>query len=834
MSNNKNKANRHRLSLYEKNKDDKQWYKDQCNYFDSESKIYHYEGGVITENKRLKVNYDLYDGKLDSEYFDYLCGKVQNKKLSDRIKKQIRNKDIISSKINLLLGMEIKKPFSYKLMATNKEATTQREKKEFELLKNYIIQQIVQPIQEQVAKKYEEQLANVTPEQQSDPAFQEQMAQMEQQMQQEIEAMTPEEVGKYMARKYQTPAEMLHSQLLNYSIKKFNIKDKFNTSFKDLLVAGGEYFYVGVLNGEPVCFNLDPKRISYDRNKQDEFIEDREWATYRYSMTPSQIIRYFGDQLKDKELDLIYEKYGKFGTGKESDEDIFYIIDKLNDSGDIEEIKDNNNINVIHTVWKSLRKLGFLTYINEETGQEDKMLIDESYKINKEDFDIEIEWFWKPEVYECWKIKASEDIYVNMRPLPNQFKDINNLDACKLPYHGVDMKISIVDRIKDYQYFYNIINFTIETLMRSDKGKKFFMNINAIPNDMGFDLNKWEEYLDLQSVIFYNPNENTLQPGVDANTVGKVVDLSLASDLDKYQQLAEYVRQMAGRVVGITDQMEGMMGQYEAVRNIQQSMIQTSHIIEIYFNEHNKFKKNVLTSLLESFKIAYTGKPNTVLAYVADDLSNELINVDTGLLESSTLGLFLENSAKTDEILQQLAQLAHASLQNQQINLSDYITLIEQESLVEATEMLKVAEEKKRKEVEQQQQSQQQHEKEMQDQLLQEKEKEHQRKIELLNLEYDRKEKLEVVKGSMLGASFNPDLDLNSNEDNDFLEMAKHNLDIKNSINKYDLDLRNLEHKKAIEQKKLEQEDRRLSQKDKEIELNRKKIANEAIKNRSK
>ena len=85
---------------------------------------------------------------------------------------------------------------------------------------------------------------------------------------------------------------------------------------------------------------------------------------------------------------------------------------------------DGNSIIVKHYVWKSLRKIGFLTYLDEE-GNEAETIVSEDYTINKEMGDIELVWKWIPEVYETWKI--GEDIYLRMRPLPGQFKDFDNL-----------------------------------------------------------------------------------------------------------------------------------------------------------------------------------------------------------------------------------------------------------------------------------------------------------------------------------------------------------------------------------------------------------------------
>lgn len=138
--------------------------------------------------------------------------------------------------------------------------------------------------------------------------------------------------------------------------------------------------------------------------------------------------------------------------------------------------------------------------------------------------------------------------------IPGQFKDLDNLYHCKLPYYGAVIdstnseETSLMDRLKYYQYFYNIIMYRIEMLMASDKGKKMMMNINAIPDDLGIDVEKWMYFVESSPFIWYNSNDEGTQYN-DVNTLSKVIDLSLISDINNYINVAEYIRQQCGRSV---------------------------------------------------------------------------------------------------------------------------------------------------------------------------------------------------------------------------------------------------------------------------------------------
>ena len=53
------------------------------------------------------------------------------------------------------------------------------------------------------------------------------------------------------------------------------------------------------------------------------------------------------------------------------------------------------------------------------------MIVDETYELNTDAGDIEITSEWIPEVYEGYKIGAN--IFKKLRPVPGQFKDMDNL-----------------------------------------------------------------------------------------------------------------------------------------------------------------------------------------------------------------------------------------------------------------------------------------------------------------------------------------------------------------------------------------------------------------------
>ena len=79
-------------------------------------------------------------------------------------------------------------------------------------------------------------------------------------------------------------------QLLTYLVQKRDIKRKFSNGTKHAALTAKEIYWVGEVNNEPDVRVCDPLRFNYDKSPDLEFIEDGEWATYEYRMTPSEVI----------------------------------------------------------------------------------------------------------------------------------------------------------------------------------------------------------------------------------------------------------------------------------------------------------------------------------------------------------------------------------------------------------------------------------------------------------------------------------------------------------------------------------------------------------------
>ena len=793
----KNNIYKKRLSRKEKEADDFEWYK-----YNIKNIIRHRNQNTLdyngtSEYQRRKVNYDLYNNILDYSDLSYVCQPFGSE--VGELPAKMVNRDISSNRIKALEGLESKRPFSFKVMAVNRDATTRREEEEFGRIKEFVVNEIMRPIRLEIELKYQQQNLNRE-------LTEREKQEIQNKINEELQAQTPDRVRQYMQRDHQDPSEVLHHQLSEYLIKNQDMQRKFNKGWKHGLISAYSVFYVGIQSSKPVFKCCNPLRFDCDKSPDNDFIEEGEWASYEFRMTPSQVISMF--DLTDEEIDRVYEDCSLYA--EESFVENMFTYDE--DYRDFQE----NTISVIHAVFKAPRKVGFLTYL-DKNGEYQEIFVDETYRLNKDQGDISIEWDWIPEVYEGYQIGT--DIYKGMQPIPGQFKDMDNLYNCKLPYHGVifddlnSKPTSVMDRMKVYQYYYNIVNYRLELLLASDKGKKILMNINAIPEDSGIDIEKWQYFFESTPFMWYNPDQEgtTYQ---DVNTIAKTLDLSLASDIGKYIELAEFLDRKCGKSVGITDAVIGDISPSSEVGNTKQEIVQTSNILEPYFELFNHVKRNCLQSLIDCAKVAYTENPPECLTYILDDMSLQTIKMDIGLLESSTVGVFVQSSYKSDDVKSMIQQFTHAALQNQKAELSDALSIIRQEGSQEAEEILRAAEEK-RNLIEQQQQERQLKAASDESDKQREFEREKmQHEKDMLITEETLKTQREIQKQAILSVGFNENKDMDNDGKLDVLELAQNsinaNIDSDIKRNKQTLEEKKFEHQKYVDNERLKLDKKKL------------------------
>lgn len=528
-----------RLPLSKKTEE---WRKDCVDYIIGISGIASSES--IPDEEEMQSYYDLYNSIYNEKDLKYVTNPFNQ---DDGFPAMAQDYNIIRPKVDLLLGEETKRPFNFRVCRTSDIASSEVQDKAKQMLLNYM----------QAAM-----LAKLSPEDQA--RFQEGL--------QTGEIQTPEQIQKYLTKDYKDAAETTAYQSLLFLLKKENISHEFMKGFKDALVAGLEEYYIGIRNGEPVIKRINPKDFKYPAEEGIEFIHDASWCCYRSLMSWSQIYDQFYDKLDEKQLNELLEIVDQkptagFGPDKSPVDDfVHYNLKSYNKLPDHNPYGDPDNIVVYHVCWKSLKKIGFVTIIDPETGMPDEIQVDEYYKPTGEE--INVEWKW---IIEAWEgYRAGDDLYFGMQPLEYQFRRGDNLNSAKLPYTGAAYSNtntkakSLVAIMKPLQYMYIILWYRLEMAIARDKGKIPVIDVTQIPKSMGIDVDKWMHYLGALGVAFVNPYEEGWCFAKGTKVIMADGSLKNIEDINIFDEVLD----SCGNKQSVTNLFRGESEMYEIVPSI--------------------------------------------------------------------------------------------------------------------------------------------------------------------------------------------------------------------------------------------------------------------------
>lgn len=581
--------------------------------------------------------YGLYNSEYSEDDLKYVTNPF---KVEDGFPAKTQDFNIIRPKVDLLIGEESKRPFNIKVIQTNDEAVTQLQEEKKQLLLQYVMSQLG--------------IGGETDEQ--------------------GQPLTLPEIEKYMSYTYKTIAEETAYHALNYLREKLNLKNEFIKGWRDGLIGGRELYYVGMVNGEPTLERVNPMNCDFDKDPDLEFVEDGDWFVRRMEMSKSTIYDRFFDIMDESDLDRLLEySDGNYAKGKASDVNYPSVMYKESFSRkffDTDET-DASLVTVWHATWRSYKKVGFLTTTDPETGEENTVIVDETYKKAGENEVLEIDWI--PEVWEGYRI--AEDIYIGIGPVEYQHTSVDNPSSRKLPYCGVvysntnARSKSLVMLMKPLQYMYIILWYRLELTLARDKGKVINMDITQIPKGLGIDVNQWMHYISALGVNFINPYDEGWD--VPGRAGGKpsgfnqitAVDLTQGQVMAEYMNLMGKVEEMIGEISGVSKQRQGAIQQRELVGNVERSVIQSSHITEPLFWNHNLAKRNALTMLLDVAKFAWGTQDSKKLHYILNDSARMFMEVDSEF-PYADMDVFLTDSTEESRNIESLRTLLQPAMQN--------------------------------------------------------------------------------------------------------------------------------------------------------------------------
>lgn len=649
-----------------------------------------------------KINYDLVHGKIHMSDMNLIVN--PNNIEANYIPDNIQHYPTLNSKLNVLRGEEITRPFDYTIIVTNKEAVSEIEENK----KNALFQDMQNLIKQEGL---------------SDDDFQKKV----------------EELSDYYNYTWQDIREERANLLVNHYSKELDFPKTFNDGFMDGLICGEEIYQCDIIGGEPTLTRLNPMKVRVFKSGYSNKVEDADVVLIEDYWSPGKIIDNYYDVLTEADIkyleelpdnigqastdsmDNVDERYGFINKGMIGDEittqDGFFF-----DGGGLfgEGVTNTfmpydiaGNIRVLKLYWRSKRKILKVKSYDPQTGEETFDFYPETYKADEAKGE-ETTALWVNQAWEGTMI--GENIFVNMRPRIIQYNRLSNPSRCHFGIIGQiynindDRPFSLVDMMKPYAYLYDAIHDRLNKSIADNWGKIVQMDFAKVPD--GWDIEKWMYFARVNHIAvtdsFKEGNKGAatgkLSGALNNNTTG-IIDAEVGNTIQQNINLLEYIKQEMGEMVGISRQREGQISNRETVGGVERATLQSNHITEWIFNQHSSVRKRVIDCFVETAKISLRGRSKK-FEYILPDRSKRIVDIPGDEFAECDYGVLTDDNENTLKFNQQLDTIAQAALQNQKLDFSAIMKIYSACSMAEKQRIIE-ANEKKVADMQAQQQQQQ-------------------------------------------------------------------------------------------------------------------------------
>ena len=651
------------LVVSEKQKTD-EWCEQVLNsiisYMGSDSGIY--------QSSRVKDirNYQIYNGVLNQSDYTYLT-----EQYGLTYPARLVNYPIITPKIDLLIGEELRRPLDMKVTTVNKDAVIRKHDHKVGLMMRELLGDFHKEMQETMR-------IDVLQEGEGIPV--------------------PEDIETYMKYNYREMIEETAQDGLQYIINRYNIKDVFKEGFRDLLVTGKEFYKIGIQNKDPYVRRIDPRNIICDGSSTSDYLDDAQWVGEERWLSVNEINDEYRDDLTHDDL-LELDKMRNLYKGGD--------LNAYNDNLDWIDVGygRETRIRVVSAEWKSLRAIKFKLSDNKyDPSRPFRKMVKDTYRKRKGE---KLETKWVDDVWEATLIGGK--ILVNARRRDNQVRSVDDPGKTPLSYVGcikgntTGHPVSLVDLLDNIQMLYNIVVYQIELAMARSGGKAVVYDVSQLPTNVGMDIEKVLYHLKTDGIIPINSKDEGNQ--VQTFNQFQQIDFTLSQSVQQLINLKVMLEDMAGQISGVTRQREGAVEQYEYVGNVQRSVIQSSTITESWFYSHGEVKQKVFERLCNLMKVSWAGGKKAGM--ILGDGAYKFLNVmpDIALQD---YGIYVGDSGKDDSMKQVVQQLAQAALQSGTIDMLGVIKVLKADTMTEAEKVLEQAMTEMQKQQEQKMQEQMQ------------------------------------------------------------------------------------------------------------------------------
>ncbi len=586
--------------------------------------------------------YRLANGELDEKDYLYVTNPINTSKPELMgYPAKIKNYDIISPNVQLLMGEKAKRVFPPIVYAKNHDHQLGQAEKYKKELTNHLQKQFINDSRAYGA-----------------PLDEETMNQSLQQIADKIKSM-PDEIST------------MGQDSLEYMLDYNDLPRNFRMGFYDWICQAMTFSYKDVIKNRTHYEPISGIHVSYLCSPQHTFIQNGEAAKISHKLSINEIYdRFQHDPLFKKNEDLInyldsMNDGGNSGVSSSYDygfTDVFGQQAELFQKvfGRSPEQNHSQDYDVDHIMWRSSAKMGKVKS-QDIFGNEEITYVDEDYvPLEGED----VEWEWVDEIWETYCI--ADNYYVCTRPIPIQRGEFNRPQKAKLLVNGRNFftrhtrPTSIVKKGESYQKSVNIVKYRAEESLLKSLDKIILFPLGMIPKKEGWNEEKLMYYVRAFSFLFFDDTRPNASAMVQAM---KELNMGMSEHILRSFELVASIKQEYDEVCGINRQRKAQINASDGKATSQYALNQSYVMSEEFFLEFEEFERTEYEGMIELSKYAFSDGISA--QFIRTNGQKAFLNIiDPSKYCNADFGVFVRNGAAELEKLNTMKAQVQPFVQN--------------------------------------------------------------------------------------------------------------------------------------------------------------------------
>lgn len=584
----------------------------------------------------------------------------------------VKHYSILNPPINALLGELSARPDNIRIRAYDDDSKTEEGLAKTAFLQSYL--------QAKVSSRISAQLQAAGYQADSDE-YNEQLA-----------GLSNEQLQEYMTS-YTSMAEKWANHVLSALKIAFDLKEKSEDAFRDLLVTSRQFYHIRE-DKSRIGFNVEvvnPKNAWYLTTPDQKYtkqayacgtikVMELSDILEQYPLTKEEI-DYLQDQARGYYLEGMGARKSNLFNNSTGDSSVTYDVydplvaryKLLEESKILAEQQLNtflgltpagyttygNKFVVVQCYWRSKKKIGKLTYLDQQ-GMEQTLLVDETYR--KVPTEISIEWTW---VNQWWKAtKIGPHVYVDIAPL--QVLDYSPIIGVIHEAKNSPAK-SLLDLMKPFQTLYDVCMNQLFLLLKKDKGVVFVTSLRHIPRPKDGDytdaIDQWEMEAMERGIIFVDDSPENLKGGGTFAQTGRH-DLSRHNEIQARYNLAVALKNECWELVGFSRERLGSIAASQTATGTQAALSRSFTQTEPYFVAHEYVLTQLHQAIVDAAQYIESQKPSSTISYITNEGENAFIQVTSSDIKLRDFHVYASGGAEDRRLFDELRQLAQPLLQN--------------------------------------------------------------------------------------------------------------------------------------------------------------------------